>query len=126
MPSRGRCGAHACGLGMTGGLHTAAVIRARHAEQDQHHRVDNIVLICCVLHDTPRRISMWPQLTHTSGAVAQFAIALKAHELTSFLGMALIVHYLILSLPDRQGLCSVSGLQPHYQSPVGAGCQGQQ
>ena len=63
---RGRSSAYACGLGATSSLHTAAVIRARHAKQDQHHRVDDIVLICRVLHSTPRRISMKPQLANTS------------------------------------------------------------
>ena len=61
MPSRAAHSAHALGPRVTGGLHTAAVIRARHAQQDQHHCINDIVLICCVLHDTLRRISMCPQ-----------------------------------------------------------------
>ena len=52
--------AHAFGLRVTCGLHTAAVIRARHAEQNQHHRIDNIVLICRVLRNAARHISMPP------------------------------------------------------------------
>ena len=116
MPSRARYSAHAFRSRVTGGLHTAAVIRARHTKQDQHHRINDLVLICCVLHNTPRRVSMCPQLAYKSGAIAKSAEASKGphpYQLPQSSSQN-ILHWIAISMPDGQGLCSVSGLQPRY------------